>query len=165
MSQSRTEGDTAKLTIRFSLNRAAPDQEFDLEITMRNMSQGALYLCGAIDLEDASAFCNYTLQVRRKGESAFQEPIVKSAADGLRPRWAELSLSQFKEQANAFLLHPDHSLSIVTRTKWARFITKSPGLHEVRVLYNSRIPLPVSLDRPFLQERLTSNLVEIEIVR
>jgi hypothetical protein len=164
LSQNSAEENKAKIMIRLSANRASPNTELDLEITLRNLSRGSLYVCGEIDLGDASSFCSHTLQVRRKGLGMFEEPIAKSVADGLRPRWVEMSLWQFKEQANTFLLRPDHSLSVITRRTWARSIAKSPGLYEVRVVYNSKITLPVSLEKPFLQESLTSNLVEIEIL-
>jgi hypothetical protein len=152
------------VTIRFSAEEVTSKDKIDFEVTVRNVSAENLYICGDINIQDASTLCSYTLQVRRKGTDKFQEPLVKAATDSIGSPYGDGSVAQFKDRMNIFYLHPQQTLGKQISDLWGRRISTSSGKYEVRLLYRSVVPLPVRLDKPFLQGTITSNVVEIEVL-
>lgn len=159
------EATRAVLKVSASNNVMQSAQIFDLEITLRNTSKESFYVCGDINYSLLNPWGQYDLQIRPLRSEEPYKTTLKWATDPLdRPYGSPLSPEAFRAQKNLLLLQPQQFIGIRESGTWKELTAMLPGEYELRVVYSSRGPLPVKLDRPFLLETIISNVIQIEVL-
>lgn len=153
----------AVLSLTSSKNVVGSDETIILEIALKNISQGAFYTCGTVNVSLLRPLCTYSLQVRPVGSTQF-ETIGGVSGDVLdRPYGSPPSPDRFKSEENIFLMQPGHFIGVKLTGTWDGLTVKPPGQYEVRVVYSARGPVPITLDKPYLVSIISSNVLPMEV--
>ena len=152
-----------KLEISVPKTKITAHEPVNLTVKLINTSPRSYYVSGLMRLGRGQEFGTYALEVRKDPASAFTEGPY--TAEVLLPR-RTVSVPDFLSRHRLVLLEESMFIGRTTNSNWDGLTQLNPGRYSIRVTYSSygdERDVPQDLRYPIFRERITSNVIEVEI--